>query len=139
MGATVSEQPVGMRLNQIPLDPGGGSGATGVPGCRPDLASSPAEKKAAANALENSIEPGTRAAGKWADAETGTTVSAFRDGWLTSAALKKAHTAWDHQVTNLMNRLASEKSALRATNTLLQNTDITIGGDTRSVSVLDGY
>ncbi|MGH1556258.1 hypothetical protein ACRAWF_44390 [Streptomyces sp. L7] len=31
------------------------------------------------------------------------------DGWLTSAALKKAHGAWADQVKNLMDRLGAEK------------------------------
>jgi hypothetical protein len=130
-----------MRLNQIPVEPGGSAGPPGVlppGGGRPDLASSPAEKRAAAKALEDSIEPGTRAAGDWADTETEKAVGALQ-GWLTSGALKKAHTTWGEQVTNLMNRLSSEKAALRGTGTLLQGTDLTTGANLRAPSALDGY
>jgi hypothetical protein len=129
-----------MRLNQIPGDPGGGTGPVGSSpgGGQPDLASSPARKKAAAKALEDSIEPGTRSAGDWADTDTGKAVSAL-DGWLTSTALKKAHTTWGDQVTNLMNRLASDKAALRGAGTLLQSTDLTTGANLRAPSALDGF
>jgi hypothetical protein len=49
------------------------------------------------------------------------------------------HEAWGEQVQNLMNRLASEKAALRGANTALQNSDIQAGQSARSVSVIDGY
>ncbi|MCK8433733.1 hypothetical protein G3I77_11990 [Streptomyces sp. D2-8] len=132
--------PVGVRLNQVPLDPGGSSSPGGS---QPGLASSPAEKKAAAKAIEDHIEPDTKKAGEWADTETNSAVKAFEpkggDGWVTSGALKKAHTTWGEQVRNLMNRLASEKSALRSTNNLLQNTDLGVGSGLRQISPLDGY
>ncbi|MFI6038630.1 hypothetical protein ACIBBD_31765 [Streptomyces sp. NPDC051315] len=137
-GVGGAEGPLGMRLNQIPLDPGGSP-----TGGRKDLASSPAQKRAAAKAIEENIEPDTRKAGDWADTETDTAVKAFQpkdgDGWLTSGALKKAHTTWGEQVTNLMNRLASEKAALRGTNTVLQGTDLGVGNGIRQSSNLDGY
>lgn len=128
----MTQQTVGMRLNQLPADPGGSGGQT-------DLASSPAEKKAAAKAIEDEIEPGTRKAGDFADTETNDAVKAFRDGWRTSGALKKAHETWGEQVKNLMNRLASEKAALRSANTALQGADLQTGVDARAVSVIDGY
>jgi hypothetical protein len=128
-----------MRLNQLPADPGGSTGSSGPAGGQKDLASSPAEKKAAAKAIEDHIEPDTRKAGNWADAETNEAVKEFRDGWLTSGALKKAHETWGEQVQNLMNRLASEKAALRSANTVLQGTDIQAGANARSVSVIDRY
>ncbi|MFF6996062.1 hypothetical protein ACFY93_14120 [Streptomyces sp. NPDC008313] len=129
-----------MRLNQVPLDSGGSSS----PGAgQPGLASSPAEKKAAAKAIEDHIEPDTKKAGEWADVETNSAVKAFEpkdgDGWVTSGTLKKAHTTWGEQVQNLMNRLASEKSALRSTNILLQGTDLGVGSGLRQISPLDGY
>ncbi|MEV5729546.1 MULTISPECIES: hypothetical protein [Streptomyces] len=126
-----------MRLNQLPADPGGSVGP--MPGGGPDVASSPADKKKAAKAIEEDIEPGTRKAGDFADTETGDAVKAFRDGWLTSGALKKAHETWGEQVKNLMNRLASEKAALRSATTVLQGADLQAGANAQSVSVIDGY
>ncbi|WP_367321344.1 hypothetical protein [Streptomyces sp. HUAS ZL42] len=138
-GTDVAAQPVAMRLNQLPADVGGSSGTTGLTGGQKDLASSPAEKKAAARAIEDHIEPDTRKAGDWADTETNAAVKELRDGWHTSGALKKAHETWGEQVQNLMNRLASEKAALRGANTVLQNSDIQTGQSANSVSVIDGY
>ncbi|MFI1162191.1 hypothetical protein ACH4UM_00945 [Streptomyces sp. NPDC020801] len=114
------------------------------PGYGPkDLASSPTQKRAAAQAIEEHLEPGTRGAGAWADEETGTAVRALGatdgTGWLTSAALKQAHRTWTDQVRNLMDRLAAEKNALRSTNRLLTSTDLAIGSTLRETSVLDGY
>jgi hypothetical protein len=127
-----------------PLVPGG-SGGPGAPflrgGGQQDLASSPAQKKAAANAIQQHIEPDTRRAGDHADTETGAAVKALdaKDGhgWLTAAALKKAQSAWDAQVKGLMGRLGSEKTALRSTNTLFQGTDVGVGGQLRTPSPFD--
>ncbi|GAA2278479.1 hypothetical protein GCM10010415_53500 [Streptomyces atrovirens] len=134
-------QSAGMRLNQYPADPGGSPGPVG--GGPKDLASSPTQKKAAARAIEEHIEPDTRKAGDWADEETGAAVKAFAakdgHGWVTSTALKKAHKTWGEQVQNLMNRLGSEKEALRSTNILFQNTDFGIGLGIRKSSSLDGF
>lgn len=117
-------------------------GLIGGPGTK-GLASSPAQKRAAAKAVGDHIEPGTRKAGAWADDETGAAVKAFgaRDGhgWQTSAALRKAHEAWGDQVKNLMDRLGAEKDALRGTNTVLTGADLTVGSTVRQVSVLDRY
>ncbi|MFE0739138.1 hypothetical protein [Streptomyces sp. NPDC058855] len=131
-------QSVRTRLNQIPADAGtaGSAGALGGP---KNLASSPAEKKAAAKAIEDHVEPDTRKAGEWAESETNDAIKEFRNGWLTSGALKKAHEAWTQQVNNLMNRLASEKAALRSANTVLHGADIETGANARSVSVIDAY
>jgi hypothetical protein len=108
-----------------------------------DLASSPAEKRAAAKTIEDEIEPGARRAGGWADEETAAAVRAFGardgDGWLTSAALRKAHRTWAGQVKNLMDRLASEKDALRSTNRVLTSTDLATGSALRQASSLDRY
>ncbi|MGV9254624.1 hypothetical protein [Streptomyces sp. NPDC003697] len=116
----------------------GGAG----PGPR-DLASSPAEKQAAAKAVENRLQPGTGTAGGWADEETAAAVRAFGardgDGWLTSAALRKAHRAWGDQVKNLMDRLGAEKEALRQGNRVLTGTDLATGSALRRASALDGY
>ncbi|MFF6993743.1 hypothetical protein ACFY93_02075 [Streptomyces sp. NPDC008313] len=133
----VAEQSVGMRIDQLPGDITGP--ASQPPLKKPDLASSPAEKKAAAKAIEDNIEPDTRTAGDWAETETDAAVKAFRDGWATSGALKKAHTAWDDQVKNLMNRLSSEKTALRQTHTVLHGTDAAVGNGSQSISVFHDY
>ncbi|MBL3670684.1 hypothetical protein JL475_32900 [Streptomyces sp. M2CJ-2] len=134
-------QPVGMRLNQYPADPGGPQGP--VRGGRKDLASSPARKKAAVKAIEENLEPDTRKAGDRADEETNAAVKAFAPkdghGWVTSEALKKAHKTWGEQVQNLMNRLGSEKEALRSTSILFQYTDFGVGQGLRKSSNLDGY
>jgi hypothetical protein len=129
-----------MRLNQLPSDPGGGGS---VGGGRPELASSPAEKKTAANTLHNDIEPDTKTAGRWADEETSAVVRAFdaKDGhgWLTSGAVSKAHKTWSEQAQNFVNRLAGDESALRNDRTLMTGTDVGVGGEVRKVSVLDTY
>ncbi|MGJ3561081.1 hypothetical protein ACR6C2_33490 [Streptomyces sp. INA 01156] len=134
-------QPVGIRLNQYPADPGGSLAPVGSG--RKDLASSPAQKKAAAKAIEKDIEPDTRKAGDWADEETNAAVKAFAakdgHGWVTSTALKKAHKTWGEQVQNLMSRLSSEKEALRSTDILFQNTDFSVGQGVRQSSNLDAY
>lgn len=113
----------------------------GVSAARPSLASSPSEKRAAARAIEDHIEPGTRAAGRWADDENGAAVREFAakdgEGWVTSAALKKAHGAWADQVKNLMDRLGAEKGALRSGNAVLTSTDLAVGSTLRERSALD--
>ena len=122
------------------------SGVPSVPGVSargPGLASSPGEKRAAARAIEDHIEPGTRAAGRWADDENGAAVREFAardgDGWVTSAALKKAHGAWADQVKNLMDRLSAEKGALRSGNAVLTSTDLAVGSALRERSALDTF
>ncbi|MZE76941.1 hypothetical protein [Streptomyces xinghaiensis] len=131
----------GMRLNEYPADHGGGSG-----GGQQDLVSTPAEKKAAAKAIEDHIEPETKKAGDYADEATSGVVKAFdaKDGhgWLMSSSLKKAHKTWGEQVRTLMNRLGSEKVALRSSNTILANTDFRVSAGARAVrtpSALDQY
>jgi len=128
-GSTVQGQHITMRLNQLPADSAGPS----VPPTGPDrVASSQAEKQAAAGSIEKYIEPDTRKAGAWADPDTDAAVKAFSNGWLTSGALKKAHETWGDQVQNLMNRLASEKAALRSSTTVLHGSDAAAGYNLRS-------
>jgi len=107
------------------------------------LASSPGEKRAAAKAIEDRIEPDTRTAGRWADEENAAAVREFAardgDGWVTSAALKKAHGTWADQVKNLMDRLGAEKDALRSGNVVLTSTDLAVGSTLRQQSSLDTY
>ncbi|MEV0737502.1 hypothetical protein AB0I51_16310 [Streptomyces sp. NPDC050549] len=137
--SSATTQPIGMRLNQMPGDVGGSPTSQGLPDGQKKLVSSPAQKQAAANALEQRIEPDTRKAAGHADTETNGAVKEFRDGWRASGALKKAHTAWGDQVTNLMNKLGSDKAALRSTTTTLQTTDFQVGSDTNAMSALSGY
>ncbi|WP_415949917.1 hypothetical protein [Streptomyces sp. KLOTTS4A1] len=129
-----------MRLNQIP-GPSGGGGLVG--GGNADLASTPAEKKKAANAIEKDLEPDTARDGKAAEESTDAAVKEFGgkdgDGWDTSIALKKAHEKWEDQVKALGGRLASEKIALRQTTTLFSNQDVGIATQVRASSVFDEY
>lgn len=118
--AAVERQTSEMQLNQLPADPGGGGGGA------PDLATTPARKKAAANTIENHIQPGVKSAADAADEPTNAAVTEFT-GWDTAAGLKKAHEHWDSQVKRLMARLDSEKVALRNTSTLFSNNDIVTG------------
>ncbi|MFI6699667.1 hypothetical protein ACIBJC_11940 [Streptomyces sp. NPDC050509] len=120
---TVAErQSSDTRLNQLPADPGG-SASPGVGD--PDLATVPAEKKKAANTIENQLEPRTRTAADAADEPVRVAVAEFKE-WDTGAGLKKAHAHWDSQVKRLMSRLNSEKVFLRKTTTLLADQDVTI-------------
>ncbi|WP_405664778.1 hypothetical protein OG379_21655 [Streptomyces sp. NBC_01166] len=63
-----------MRLNQLPADQGGPP----VYGpFAPSFASSPAKKKAAAEAIDEHILTDTRKAGKWADEANSAAAKAF--------------------------------------------------------------
>jgi hypothetical protein len=139
--ATTGHDSAQTRLNQVPADPGSTANPPGVSGGQKDLASSPAEKQAAATAIEQHIEPDTKKAGNHADEQTDAVVKAFdaKDGhgWVTSSAVKKAHKKWDEQVQGLMKRLASEKRSLRSANYVLQNTDFGVRDQVRTSSPLD--
>ncbi|MEW2133464.1 hypothetical protein [Streptomyces sp. NPDC005435] len=93
--------------------------------------------------MQDSLEPDTRAAGAYADDETGAAVQAFGardgDGWLTATALRTAHAAWNAQVRNLLDRLGAEKDALGGTITVLTAADLDVGAGVRRVSALDRY
>ncbi|MEU6087393.1 hypothetical protein ABZ865_11395 [Streptomyces sp. NPDC047085] len=121
----------------------GARGPKGATGPRAALASSPAEKRAAAKAVQDHIEPDTRKAGTWADDETAAAVKAFGardgDGWQTATALRKAHETWGAQVRNLMDRLGAEKDALGGTNAVLTSADVGVGSALRHMSALDRY
>ncbi|MBQ0985605.1 hypothetical protein KBZ10_13995 [Streptomyces sp. F63] len=130
-----------MHLNQHPADRGGAFG-----GGQQNLASTPAQKKAAAKAIEDHIEPDTKKAGDYADEATSGVVKAFdaKDGhgWLMSSSVKKARKTWDQQVQALMNRLGAEKTALRSTSSLFTNTDLGVRAGVQGVrtpSALDQY
>ncbi|AKN69442.1 hypothetical protein QR97_06020 [Streptomyces sp. PBH53] len=115
--------------------------AGSAPGEQTGLASSPVEKRAAANAIHDHIGPDTTKAGQAADEQTNAVVKAFDaqdgHGWLTSAAVSKAHKTWGEQVQSLHRRLMSEMSALRGTHTVLTGTDVGVASGVRASSPLD--
>ncbi|MFJ8127900.1 hypothetical protein [Streptomyces hydrogenans] len=111
-----------MQLNRVD----GGAGGAGV------LGSVPEKKKKAANAIEITLEPGTRKAADVADAPTAAAVRSFA-GWDTAVGLKKAHEKWEDQVKRLMGRLSSHKVGLRGAVSTLTGTDATAGLTVRSV------
>ncbi|MEU9607706.1 hypothetical protein [Streptomyces sp. NPDC048057] len=125
------------QLNQnAPLDGGGGGGPSG------DLASSPAKKRAAANAIEHRLEPGTKKAGSIPEENTTAAVTAFKgdgQGWATSGALQKALQTWQDQVRALLGRLSAEKSGLRDAAGTLQGSDAGAGDRIRGSSRFDAY
>ncbi|MFC7977858.1 hypothetical protein ACFUT3_21780 [Streptomyces cinereoruber] len=117
--AAMERQSSSTRLNQLPVEPGGG-------GSRPDLATAPARKKAAANTIEKDVQPGVKAAADAGDAGTDGAVAEFK-GWDTASGLKKAHEHWDGQVKRLMARLDSEKAGLREMSSMFKENDIVTG------------
>ncbi|WP_128976151.1 hypothetical protein [Streptomyces roseicoloratus] len=102
------QQESSMRLNQLPAGP---SGPT--PPGNPDFGSSPAQKRAAADAIHNELERSTKTATKWADESSDAAVKAF-EGWQTAVGLKKVQSTWDDQVRVLLGRLYAEESRLRS-------------------------
>jgi hypothetical protein len=135
--------PTGMHLNHVAPDGGGGTSRLPSPSLGKDVASSPAEKKAAAKAIEEHLEPDTSKAGTRAKESTGAASKEFGpsdgEGWLTGQALKTAQETWSRQLTTLMNRLGSEKAALRSTGTLFQKTDLGVAHAVRQPSALDSF
>ncbi|WP_329623627.1 hypothetical protein OG357_27095 [Streptomyces sp. NBC_01255] len=125
-----------MRLNQ-PAPEAGGSGAA-----KPDMASSPAAKKAAAKAIGGDLEPGVTRDGRHTAETTGAAVKEFgpKDGygWDTSSALKRAHETWEKQITMLLGRLASERQALSATGMSFQQNEVDITARLARQSRIDG-
>ncbi|MFF9245475.1 hypothetical protein [Streptomyces globisporus] len=127
--ATAGAAPASMRLNEAPADPSPPPVyGPFAPGQAPGLVSSPAQKRAAANAIEQHLEPDTKKSGNWASEENAAAVTALGakdgEGWITSRAVKDAHAAWGKQVRNLMNRLGREKSSLREANTIFRGTEL---------------
>ncbi|MEU9946508.1 hypothetical protein, partial [Streptomyces lavendulae] len=119
------DEQVHMRLN--------GTGAPAgplAPGASGTFGSTPAEKTAAANTIENELEGKTKTSTEHADEATNTTVKGF-DGWDTAAGLKKVGETWDKQVAVLMGRLGSEKIALRGATGLFVRNDIGLGDQFR--------
>lgn len=122
-----------MQLNQVDSGHGGGGA--------PDLASSPARKRAAGNAIRDHLVPDVRRHGN--DAEDGTAVAVKEfgardgDGWDTAAALKKAHVTWEKQVKTLIDRLVFEQNGLLKTGTDLRSTDLGVASSLRLKSNID--
>ncbi|MYT23060.1 hypothetical protein GTW69_22690 [Streptomyces sp. SID7760] len=106
-----------MRLNGVPAADGGG-GET--------FASTPAQKRSAANTIETELEPNTKKATEHADESTNTAVKGF-DGWDAAGGLKKVADTWDQQVKVLMGRLGSEKASLRGASGLFVQNDLGTG------------
>ncbi|MEU6216775.1 hypothetical protein ABZ845_04535 [Streptomyces sp. NPDC047022] len=128
---------MGMRLNHVPAgDAGGGTSGSG-----PVLASSSSEKLAAANAIDFTIKGATGNAGKFADVDTDAVVKAFAagdgDGWLTSTAVKKAHSTWVDQSSNLVAMLTSDANALRQNSGTLYTGDVETASGVGKRSALD--
>ncbi|MEU3184779.1 hypothetical protein ABZ707_11320 [Streptomyces sp. NPDC006923] len=105
--AVAAERQNVVRLNSVDSGVAPGAGA-------PDIASTPAKKRSAANAIEIEVEPNTKKAGRWADAATGEAVAGFA-GWATADGLKTVRTTWEGQVKTLVERLVGETIALRDT------------------------
>ncbi|MFJ2824357.1 hypothetical protein ACIO7M_25035 [Streptomyces toxytricini] len=109
-----------------------------APGGQPDFASSPAEKKAAANTITTELQPDTDKAAKHADESTSAAQKGF-EGWETAAGLKKVAETWDQQVKTLIARLEAEKNALGGATGLITRNDTGLGNDfLTSKSKLDG-
>ncbi|MFB7917787.1 hypothetical protein [Streptomyces sp. NPDC056061] len=116
-GQAATRQGTRMQLN------GTGDGpSSGGLGGNQDFASTPAEKKAAANTIETELEPNTKKATDWADETSKAAVKEF-DGWDTGAGVKKVMETWDKQVKVLMGRLSVEKGALRGASGLFAGND----------------
>ncbi|MGW6569633.1 hypothetical protein [Streptomyces sp. NPDC054975] len=129
--AAIENQSASMRLNQLPADGGGGGGTA------PDLATTPAKKKQAANSIETHIQPDLKTAADAADEGTTGAITTFK-GWETAAGLKQAHEHWDGQVKRLNARLESEKGALRGASSLFQSNDIVTGNGLVAQSKISG-
>ncbi|EFL22834.1 hypothetical protein SSOG_02548 [Streptomyces himastatinicus ATCC 53653] len=118
--AAAGQQGTHMRLNQ--------AGSSDNPQLfgppAPNLATSPAKKKAAVKALggPDGIEHDTKKAGDSADLTTEKAAKEFKD-WSTGAGLTTALKGWQASLKTLRHRLAAEKSALSDTHKALSGTD----------------
>lgn len=122
----------------VPYAPGVTPPSSGLflPGGK-DFASTPAEKRAAADTIENELEHATKTATEHADGATGNARKGF-EGWETAVGLKKVADTWEQQVKTLMGRLAGEKAALRTASGYIAGNDISLGGQFASQSQLHG-
>ncbi|UNS96350.1 hypothetical protein MMF93_07415 [Streptomyces tubbatahanensis] len=122
-----------------------------------DLASSHTAKQKAAGYLENKLGPDTKTAAAHADLDTSGVIGASPgpggpvspsvqtapagsssitggpfQGWALRTGLSSAHAAWEQQAKNLLNRLVSERDALRGANTAIHGNDGDFGKNVRS-------
>lgn len=126
-----------MKLSGIPEDDR--APAAQAPGNRADLASTPAQKRAAANTISTELQPNTKKAGNRPDESMTTAISTF-SGWATGKGLKTVHTTWESQVKTLLGRLDSEKGALGSAASILLTTDVERGTSIKSIpSSLNSY
>ncbi|WP_175407805.1 hypothetical protein [Streptomyces sp. TRM64462] len=110
-----------MQLNRVP-DEGGVTPRGGGQ----KLASTPAEKRAAANTIDTELLSKTQTAGDWADEATAKAAGAF-GGWATAVGLKKVETTWESQVKTLLGRLSRERDGLRSAAGTLSGVDVDRG------------
>ncbi|GAA2644846.1 MULTISPECIES: hypothetical protein [Streptomyces] len=108
-----------------------------TPGGSPDFVSTPAQKKAAADTIQNELKHATKTAAEHADDATSTARKGF-EGWETAAGLQKVADTWDQQVKTLMGRLAGEETALRGAAGSIAGNDINLGNRFASHSQLNG-
>ncbi|MFJ3974150.1 hypothetical protein [Streptomyces sp. NPDC090021] len=116
-----------LRLNGT-----GGPAGPLAPGGSGTFGSTPAEKKAAADTIENELEGKTQTSTEHADEATNTAVKGF-DGWDTATGLKKVGETWDKQVAVLMGRLGAEKIALMGATGAFTRNDIGLGDQFRLI------
>ncbi|MGW0734449.1 hypothetical protein [Streptomyces sp. NPDC002851] len=138
----VAQRSAQMQLNGAFPDGegrGGPAGGTGLP----DFASSPAEKRKAADAIDKHLKGPTADAGRTAEETTTAAVKEFdaKDGhgWDTSTALKKAHKKWESQVKALIGRLQSDEAELRRTAVSFGDNDAAVASQFRRRSGIDKY
>ncbi|MFD3740582.1 hypothetical protein [Streptomyces sp. ISL-111] len=109
----------------------------------PSLATDPARKKAAAEAIRTRIKPQTKSAGEHADEETSAAVKGLGakdgDGWVTSRALKDAHKTWGGQVRSMLGRLDADINSLSGARRNLFGADVQGGLGFRRVSPFDNF
>ncbi|MEV4877887.1 hypothetical protein AB0K72_17700 [Streptomyces cyaneofuscatus] len=109
----------------------------------PSLATDPARKKAAAEAIRTRIKPQTRSAGEHTDEETSAAVKALGakdgDGWVTSRALKDAHKTWGGQVRSMLGRLEADINSLNGARRNLFGADVQSGLGFGRTSPFENY
>ncbi|WP_344534957.1 hypothetical protein [Streptomyces albiaxialis] len=120
------------------------------------MASLESSKRRAAKYLEEHLAPDTKRVGGHADLETSGVIGASQgqgvpmspsgttgdsvftggqfQGWEISKGLSDAHTVWERQVKNLLDRLTSERDALRGAKKLIHGNDAGTERKIRSVA-----
>ncbi|OKK07018.1 hypothetical protein AMK26_12935 [Streptomyces sp. CB03234] len=119
---SAAAESAGQESASTRLNGTGGGGGTG-PGGTGTLASSPAQKRAAADAIAGEITTQTNFAATRPNEAMGAAIAAF-GGWDTCAGLKKVKETWESQVKTLKGRLSTEEARLRQTRTSFMSTDV---------------